>query len=65
MGTEAGWELQHLRVEVGTSGLIYEVPCNLWVTSKKDSKRAYHRITVTRAHLVTAALPEMPAPDEG
>nr|CDS22644.1 lipoxygenase domain containing protein [Echinococcus granulosus] len=48
----SGWHLKHLRVEISNRQMIYEIPCNIWVTSKKGTHRAYRRLTITPQYLV-------------
>ncbi|VDD79773.1 unnamed protein product [Mesocestoides corti] len=48
---QTGWHLNHLCVEIPSNELVYEIPCNIWVTCKKGTRRAYHRLIITPSHL--------------
>ncbi|KAL5111456.1 Lipoxygenase homology domain-containing protein 1 [Taenia crassiceps] len=49
---ERGWHLKHLRVELPHSQMTYEIPYNAWLTAKKSTDSAYHRLTITPQYLV-------------
>ncbi|VDK21875.1 unnamed protein product [Taenia asiatica] len=49
---QSGWLLKRLRVEIPSSQLTYEIPCNVWVTAKEGTHSAYHRLTITPQYLV-------------
>ncbi|KAM7540990.1 hypothetical protein Aperf_G00000044779 [Anoplocephala perfoliata] len=48
----SGWYLKHLIIEISNNKMIYDIPCNLWVTNKKNDGRAYQRITISPDYLI-------------
>ncbi|VDO04174.1 unnamed protein product [Rodentolepis nana] len=48
----SGWYLKHMVVEIPSRKMTYDIPCDFWVTNRKDGNRAYHRITISPEYLV-------------